>query len=53
MPYALLTPRDRPHALFAGMQNGEIWLTEDTGDTGRQLDVKLPGLLALAEAIRS
>jgi photosystem II stability/assembly factor-like uncharacterized protein len=50
MPYALLAPRDRPGALIAGMQNGELWLTEDAGDSWRQLDVKLPGLLALGEA---
>ena len=50
MPYALLAPRERPGALYAGMQNGEIWLTEDTGETWGWLEVTLPGLLALAEA---
>jgi photosystem II stability/assembly factor-like uncharacterized protein len=50
MPYALLAPRDRPGSLLAGMQNGEIWLTEDAGETWRRLDVTLPGLLALGEA---
>ena len=53
MPYALLAPHDRPRSLLAGMQNGEIWLTEDGGDSWWQLDVKLPGLLALGEAILS
>jgi photosystem II stability/assembly factor-like uncharacterized protein len=50
MPYALLAPRDRPGALLAGMQNGELWLTEDAGQRWRQCDVKLPALLALGEA---
>ncbi|MGH2534967.1 MAG: WD40/YVTN/BNR-like repeat-containing protein [Thermomicrobiales bacterium] len=50
MPYALLAPRGRPHVLIAGMQDGELWLTEDTGETWRRLDVKVPSLLALSEA---
>jgi photosystem II stability/assembly factor-like uncharacterized protein len=50
MPYALLTLRDRPGTLLAGMQHGELWLSEDAGDTWRQLDVRLPALLALSEA---
>ncbi len=50
MPYALLTLRDRPNALVAGIQNGELLLSEDAGDTWQRLDVKLPALLALSEA---
>jgi photosystem II stability/assembly factor-like uncharacterized protein len=50
MPYALLAPRDRPGSLIAGLQNGELWQTEDEGETWRRFDVKLPGLLALGEA---
>lgn len=50
MPYALLAPRDEPGSLIAGMQNGSLFASDDAGDTWRQLDVKLPGLLALAEA---
>ncbi len=50
MPYALLTLRDRPNALVAGLQNGELLLSEDAGDTWRRLDVKHPALLALSEA---
>jgi hypothetical protein len=53
MPYALLAPRGRPGSLLAGMQNGEIWSTDDAGETWRRLDVKLPALLALGEASRS
>jgi len=50
MPYALLAPRGRPGALIAGMQHGELWLTEDAGESWRRLDVRLPALQALAEA---
>jgi photosystem II stability/assembly factor-like uncharacterized protein len=53
MPYALLAPRGHPGSLIAGLQTGEIWSTEDAGETWRQLDVKLPGLLALGEAAMS
>lgn len=53
MPYALLAPRGRPGSLIAGIQNGEIWRTEDAGETWRRLDVKLPGLLAMSEAVAS
>lgn len=50
MPYALLAPRERPGSLIAGMQDGALWLSEDKGDTWRQLAAQLPGLLALSEA---
>lgn len=52
MPYSLLTLRERPDTLLAGMKNGEIWLTEDAGDSWRQLDVQLSGILQLSEAAR-
>lgn len=51
MPYALLTPRGRPKALMAGMQNGDLYLTEDSGEMWRQLPVHLPHLLAMSEAV--
>ncbi|MGH2559312.1 MAG: WD40/YVTN/BNR-like repeat-containing protein [Thermomicrobiales bacterium] len=50
MPYSLLSLRERPNTLIAGMQDGELWLTEDAGDSWRRLDVTLPSLLALSEA---
>jgi hypothetical protein len=50
MPYALLTLRERPNTLVAGMQHGVIMLSEDAGDSWRTLDVKLPHLQALSEA---
>jgi hypothetical protein len=49
MPYALLAPRERPEALIAGLQDGALWLSEDRGDSWRQLDVQVPGVLALSE----
>ncbi len=52
MPYSLVAPRNHPGAIIAGMQHGELWLSEDAGDTWRRLDVALPALLALAEAAR-
>lgn len=51
MPYALLTLHNRPGVLIAGLQNGELLMTEDAGDSWRTLDVKLRGLLALAESV--
>ena len=52
MPYALLALRDRPGVLLAGMQNGDLFLTEDAGDNWRRLRTDLPRLLALSEAAR-
>lgn len=51
MLYALLAPHGRPGALVAGLQNGELLFTGDAGETWRRLDVHLPGLLALSEAV--
>jgi len=50
MPYALLAPRGRPGSLLAGMRNGELLLSEDAGDSWRRLEVRLPGVIALADA---
>lgn len=50
MPYALLTLRERPNSLVAGLQTGELYLSEDAGDHWRRLAVRLPALLALGEA---
>ena len=49
MPYALLAPRGRPNALIAGMQNGDLLLTEDAGETWRTLHTGLESVLALGE----
>jgi photosystem II stability/assembly factor-like uncharacterized protein len=51
MPYSLLTLRERPGVLLAGMQHGEILLSDDAGDNWRRLDLKLPALLQLSEAV--
>jgi photosystem II stability/assembly factor-like uncharacterized protein len=50
MPYALLAPRDRPGTVIAGLKSGELLLSDDHGDSWRRLDVRLPSILALAEA---
>ena len=50
MPYALLTLREHPNTLIAGMQHGQILRSDDAGDSWRMLDVTLPEILALAEA---
>ena len=50
MPYALVAPRDRPRALIAGLQNGDLLLTQDAGETWRTLQTGLNGLLALSES---
>jgi len=41
MPYALLTDPAAPGHLYAGLSTGEVWFSEDHGDTWRQLDVAL------------
>ena len=53
MPYSLLTLRERPGVVIAGMQNGEILFSEDEGTSWRRLDLQLPGLLQLDEAFVS
>jgi photosystem II stability/assembly factor-like uncharacterized protein len=47
MPYALVAAEGR---LFAGLANGELWESDDRGDTWRPCELRqpLPGLLALA-----
>ena len=41
MPYALLTDRDAPGHLYAGLSNGDIWHTMDYGDHWQQLPVNM------------
>jgi hypothetical protein len=41
MPYALLTDRDAPGHLYAGLSNGDLWHTTDYGDHWRQLPVNM------------
>lgn len=48
MPYALVTPRDHPGTLIVGLRDGTILCGEDAGETWRTIDVRLPGILALA-----
>ncbi len=50
MPYALLTLREHPGTLIAGMHDGHILRSDDAGDSWRTLDVEVNEILALAEA---
>lgn len=52
MPYALVVPRRQPNALIAGLQNGDLLLTEDAGETWRQVTTGLDALQALSESAR-
>jgi len=50
MPYALVAPRGRPMELVAGLQNGNLLLTEDAGQTWRMVSTGLDSLLAQSES---
>lgn len=50
MPYALVAPRNRPNTLIAGLQNGDLLLTDDAGERWRRISTGLSELLALSEA---
>jgi photosystem II stability/assembly factor-like uncharacterized protein len=53
MPYALVALRDRPNTLIAGLQNGNLLLTEDAGETWRTVHPGLDDLVALSERTAS
>ncbi|HMN60244.1 MAG TPA: hypothetical protein PJ988_07765 [Anaerolinea sp.] len=44
MPYALLTHINEPGCVYAGLSNGDVWLSADRGDTWEQLPFHLPGI---------
>lgn len=51
MPYTLATHRDAPGTVLAGLANGDVWATEDRGETWARLPASLPTnvrMLALA-----
>ena len=50
MPYALVSLRDRPNTLVAGLKNGDLLITEDAGETWRTLQTGLTSILALSES---
>ncbi len=41
MPYALITRRDAPGEVYAGLSNGDIWHSGDRGETWERLPVSL------------
>ncbi len=47
MPYALLAPLDRPGEIYAGMRTGSLWHSSNQGESWSEIDVRLPGILAL------
>lgn len=51
MPYALVAPHGQPNLLIAGLQNGALLMTEDAGDSWRQVETGLDELLALSESV--
>jgi photosystem II stability/assembly factor-like uncharacterized protein len=48
MPYALASPE--PGTLVVGMRKGQILMSDDAGETWRDLGAKIPGILGLAAA---
>jgi hypothetical protein len=48
MPYALLTLPDHPGAVVAGFDDGRIHVSHDRGESWRELEATLPGIVALA-----
>lgn len=50
MPFALLTLAGRPGALLAGLDDGQLILSEDAGESWRDLGPRLPQIRALAGA---
>jgi photosystem II stability/assembly factor-like uncharacterized protein len=50
MPYAFVTLRDRPRTLVVGLNNGDLLVTEDAGETWRTLRTGLTTILALSES---
>jgi len=48
MPYALVTFPERPGSVLAGLDDGHLVASDDAGESWRQLDGRLPGIVALA-----
>jgi hypothetical protein len=43
-PYALLTDADAPGHIYAVLQNGDIWQSENQGDSWIKLPVNIGGM---------
>lgn len=50
MPYALVAPRGGADSLIVGLQDGDLLLTGDAGETWRRVATGLPRIAALGEA---
>ncbi len=48
-PYALVAPRARPNAIVAGLANGSLLVSDDSGDSWRTIETGLPHIGAMAE----
>ncbi|MFQ5613470.1 MAG: hypothetical protein ACE5H9_15200 [Anaerolineae bacterium] len=48
MVYALLTRPGEPGVVYAGLRNGDIWFSQDAGDTWQKLPLNLRRIWALA-----
>ena len=44
MAYALVTDQNAPGHLYTGLANGDVWFTENYGDTWKQLPFNLGGI---------
>ena len=44
MAYALITDPAAPGHLYAGLANGDVWHTQDHGDSWVQLPLNLGGI---------
>jgi photosystem II stability/assembly factor-like uncharacterized protein len=52
MPYALVTRSDQPGWLLVGLRGGVLLVTEDAGESWKQLSLELPDVIDLAVANR-
>lgn len=44
MPYALITDPREPGHVYAGLSNGDVWLSQDRGETWAQMPFNLGGI---------
>ena len=44
MAYALVTDQNAPGYLYAGLANGDVWLTQNYGDSWKKMPFNLGGI---------